>query len=98
MQLGSIVECINDDYGFMTQFIIMFGIEAPKRGEIYVIREFDDKFPGIRLEEIVNDDFDFASRRVEPSFNINRFRELMPPMKRELLEELKLEETILELA
>lgn len=78
MQVGSLVECIKAD-GFDKNIGIYN--KLPVKGKIYTIRGFSEGSPaGVWLEEIVNPEHHYIDGFGEVSFNINRFKELMPPM------------------
>lgn len=89
MKVGSLVECINDQY-FANQDICT---GFPKKGSIYTIREIfaSDSDTGVLLDEIVNPLFKFTDGIAEPGFHIRRFRELQPPMKISIEQFMKVE-------
>jgi hypothetical protein len=79
MKVGSLVELVDDNW-----------IELAEDGEIYPIikipytirnMQFDSSGCGITLEEIINEPFHYAEGFGECNFDINRFRELMPPIE-----------------
>jgi hypothetical protein len=77
MKVGSLVECIKEGKwdGFS-------GITMPVVGKIYTVRGFYESKIGfdtsLYLEEIVNGKYCFG---IEPSFEIECFREVIPPME-----------------
>ena len=76
MKVGSIVECINDIWEQRTLEAVP---NRPFKGNAYVIRDIVEYKHGIglHLEEIRNPDIIFPSGIIaEPSFNIERFREM----------------------
>jgi hypothetical protein len=76
MKVGSFIECINSN--FLPEQIHLIP-NRPIRGEYYTIREIEDRGGkvGLRLEEIDNPLIEGISGRIfEPSFDINRFREI----------------------
>jgi hypothetical protein len=96
MKVGSFVECINSS--FIPEQIHLIP-NRPTRGEYYTVREIEEVKGkiGIRLEEIENPLVESVSGRMfEPSFDINRFREIedMPDIQA-LMDEIFEEELIL---
>jgi hypothetical protein len=93
MNVGSIVECIN---GSFDQKAIELIANRPKQGKIYTIRGIKNypqkQSTGILLEEIVNDLLMLSNLDglFEPTFNIERFRELPEMNIEELVEEINL--------
>jgi hypothetical protein len=89
MKVGSIVECVNDIWEPRTLESVP---NRPFKGNAYVIRDIIE-YPhgiGVHLEEIYNPDIVFPSGRIaEPSFDINRFREMteIDDLVAELIEE-----------
>jgi hypothetical protein len=96
MKVGSFVQCINDEFNPEQLDKIP---NRPILNEYYTIREiieFNPNHIGIILEEIHNSKI--PSKRfgtIEPSFNIERFREIedMPDIQA-LLDEIFTEELI----
>jgi hypothetical protein len=92
MNVGSLVECINGSFEPKQIELIP---NRPKQGKIYTVRgikQYPNKSVGILLEEIVNElilkpDMEGL---FEPTFNIERFRELPEVNIEELIEELEL--------
>lgn len=90
MEVGSIVQCVKaSDWQELTHL----GIVCPKVGEKYMVRgiwrsDAADITPSLYLEEIKNSVLPFYY--VEPSFEIECFRELIPPM--DIMEALAKEE------
>jgi len=89
MKVGSIVECINDIWEPRT---IESVPNRPFKGNAYVIRGIEEykHGVGVHLEEIHNPDIVFPSgMTAEPSFNIERFREMteIDDLVAELIEE-----------
>jgi len=76
MKPGSLVECINDS--FNPEQLIKIP-NRPTQGQYYMIREifdFSGKI-GVTLEEIINPKIPLSSGGwIEPSFNIERFKEV----------------------
>ena len=88
MGIGSLVELIDDKWiGIYPPHLIF-----PVKGEIYTVRGFDNKYPAIYLEEIVNPEMMFPTGEYgELSFLIRRFRELVPPIDvKEMVEQYEL--------
>lgn len=90
MKVGSVVECINDVFNEKQKM----GIPClPKRSTFYMVRsieEYANKKIGIRLEEVINPALvKIGNELVEPTFDIDRFREVeeLDLMIEELLEE-----------
>ena len=86
MQVGSLVECINDTFSEL-EFE-----NLPVRGQIYTVREVLDKHKSIRLEEIINVPRYYTLGYMECAFLQHRFRELQSP------DEVNIEELIAEYA
>jgi hypothetical protein len=93
MNVGSLVECINGSFEPKQIELIP---NRPKQGKIYTIRTIKN-YPnkgsvGVLLEEIVNDPLMLPNLDglFEPTFNIERFRELPEINIDELIEELEL--------
>lgn len=94
MKVGSIVECVD---GSFDHRLIELIPNRPKQGKIYTIRTIKN-YPnkgsvGILLEEIVNELslLPNLGGLFEPTFNINRFRELPETNIDELVEVLEVE-------
>ena len=83
MKVGSLVECINDNWQPRD-----YGVIYATKNTIYTVRDIiiRDNRTGIRLEEIRNK----PNPITEPAFHIVCFRELQPPM------EIKIEKLISE--
>jgi len=79
MQVGSLVELINDNWNPNSKAMVIYGCMFPAKGVIYTVREFFDK-ECIRLEEIVNKKHHYNEGYAECCFYIKRFREIQPPM------------------
>jgi hypothetical protein len=93
MQVGSLVECINGSFEPKQIKLIP---NRPKQGKIYTIREikqYPNKKVGILLEEIINEPLMLPNMEglFEPTFDIERFRELPEANIEELTEVLELE-------
>lgn len=93
MQVGSLVECINGSFEPKQIELIP---NRPKQGKIYTIREikqYPNKKVGILLEEIINEPLMLPNMEglFEPTFDIERFRELPEANIEELTEVLELE-------
>lgn len=93
MQVGSLVECVN---GSFDAKLIELIPHRPKKGKIYTIRTIQN-YPkknsvGLLLEEIINEPLMMPNMDglFEPTFNIERFRELPEMNIEELIEELEL--------
>jgi hypothetical protein len=93
MNVGSLVECINGSFEPKQIELIP---NRPKQGKIYTIRTIKN-YPnkgsvGVLLEEIINDPLMLPNLDglFEPTFNIERFRELPEINIDELIEELEL--------
>jgi hypothetical protein len=93
MNIGSIVECINDSFDSKSIELIP---NRPKKGKIYTIKgikDYPDKnSTGVLLEEIINEPLMLPNLEglFEPTFNIERFKELPEVNIEELIEELTL--------
>lgn len=72
---GQFVECIESEWKSPKP-----KIRYPVKGSIYVVRDVELRghIPGIRLEEIVNDVFQFDDLRTEPAFDASAFRPVDP--------------------
>lgn len=92
MRVGSIVRLINDNWSREDiDRIKLLNSIAPVRNKDYTIRDIvhGNKGIGVTLEEIKNP---IISEQGEAMFNIDRFRELLPPMDiEELMEEILFE-------
>lgn len=84
MQIGSLVECINDNF---PDWVYKYLIKVPTRGEYYTVREIGEcscRATGVTilLEEIVNRKTfcDRGVRLEEPRFCLKNFREVLPPI------------------
>lgn len=93
MNVGSLVECINGSFEPKQIELIP---NRPKQGKIYTIRMILN-YPkknsvGVLLEEIINEPLISPNMDglFEPTFNIERFRELPEVNIEELIEELEL--------
>ena len=93
MNVGSLVECVNGSFEPKQIELIP---NRPKQGKIYTIRTIQN-YPkknsvGLLLEEIVNEPLMMPNLDglFEPTFNIERFRELPEVNIEELIEELEL--------
>lgn len=93
MKVGSLVECI--DGKFEAKLIDLIP-NRPERGKVYTIRQikqYTNSKVGLLLEEIVNDPLILPNLDglFEPTFDINRFRELPETNIDELIEVLEVE-------
>jgi hypothetical protein len=93
MNIGSLVECVDGNFDSK---IIELIPNRPKKGKIYTIRAIQN-YPkknsvGLLLEEIINEPLMMPNLDglFEPTFNIERFRELPEVNIEELIEELEL--------
>ena len=80
MKVGSLVECVDNDFDDIEDVCIV-----PKKGSIYHIREIYSDSDGdfVTLEEIVNPPIKYLDGYIrfgEPQFDIDAFRELLPPI------------------
>ncbi len=104
MKVGSIVECVGNDKELtkyemiIYEHLIKIGCVYPEKNETYVIGGMMEAngLVGIYLEEIINPKVFTTMGLLEISFDITCFRELLPPMQKEI-EELLKEPEILEL-
>lgn len=94
MRVGSLVECINDKFDPKSINLIP---NRPKQGKIYTIRMIKN-YPkngsvGVLLEEIINEPVMLPNLDglFEPTFNIERFRELPESNIDEITEVLQIE-------
>lgn len=89
MKIGSLVECINDNWKRNDDDM---HISFPIKGNLYTVRDIIDWGKGgigIRLEEIINSPDIYVEGVSECTFNIRLFKELQPPIDiSELIEEL----------
>jgi hypothetical protein len=88
MDIGSLIECINDLFEPKQIELIS---NRPKQGKIYTIRnikQYSNNKVGLLLEEIINDPLMYPDMGglFEPTFNIERFRELPEININELIE------------
>lgn len=95
MKIGSLVECINGNFEPKQIELIP---NRPKQGKIYTVRnikQYPNNKVGLLLEEIVNDPLVLPNLDglFEPTFDINRFREIQDGDIEELTEILELENT-----
>jgi len=79
INIGSIVECINDEFiDLTTNPFKKDKIDLPKNGVEYTIREiYTNKYgTGVKLNEIINPEYFFNAKIgfIEPYFGIHRFR------------------------
>ena len=93
MNVGSLVECINGSFEPKQIELIL---NRPKQGKIYIIRQiknYPNNKVGLLLEEIVNEPLFLPGMNglFEPTFDINRFRELPEVDINELIETSELE-------
>lgn len=96
MKIGSLVECIKEVLPKGGNEL-QTNERKPIKGKIYTIREikiFPNKQIGITVEEIINPFIYFIDslKYTERKFNINNFREILPPI--ENIEEKIKEETL----
>ena len=95
MEVGSLVECVN---GSFDAKLIELIPNRPKQGKIYTIRnikQYPSNKTGVLLEEIINEPLVLPNLDglFEPTFDINRFREVQEGNIEELTEILELENT-----
>jgi hypothetical protein len=95
MKVGSLVECVNDKFDPKQIELIP---NRPKKSKIYTIRlikQYPNNKIGLLLEEITNEPLMLPNLDglFEPTFDINRFRELPEPNIDELTEILEVENT-----
>jgi hypothetical protein len=95
MEVGSLVECVN---GSFDAKLIELIPSRPKQGKIYTIRlikPYPSNKTGVLLEEIINEPLILPNLDglFEPTFDINRFREIAEASIEELTEILELENT-----
>jgi hypothetical protein len=91
MKVGTIVQCIDDRY---PEKVYEFGLNAPKFGEYYTIREIINSGKiGLLLVEIINPNIKGTLNGVkifaEPQWLASRFREVegLDDLVAELIEE-----------
>lgn len=93
MEIGSIVECVNGSFDAKSIELIA---NRPKQGKIYTIRGIREysklNKTGLLLEELNNEPIFLPNLEgiFEPTFNIERFREIPEMDISELVEELTL--------
>lgn len=95
MEAGSLVECVNGNFEPKQIELIP---NRPKQGKIYTVRlikQYPSNKIGVLLEEIVNEPLMLPNLDglFEPTFDINRFREVQEGSIEELTEILELENT-----
>lgn len=95
MEVGSLVECVNGNF---EPKLIELIPNRPKQGKIYTIRnikQYPNNKTGVLLEEIINEPLVLPNLDglFEPTFDINRFREVQEGNIEELTEILELENT-----
>ena len=95
MEVGSLVECVNGNFEHKQIELIA---NRPKQGKIYTVRlikQYLSNKIGVLLEEIVNEPLMLPNLDglFEPTFDINRFREVQEGSIEELTEILELENT-----
>ena len=95
MEVGSLVECVNGNFEPKQIELIP---NRPKQGKIYTVRlikQYPSNKIGVLLEEIVNEPLILPNLDglFEPTFDINRFREIAEASIEELTEILELENT-----
>ena len=93
MAVGSLVECVNGNFD---PKLIELIPNRPKQGKIYTIRsikQYPSNKTGVLLEEIINEPLILPNLEglFEPTFDINRFREIQEGNIEELTEILELE-------
>jgi len=96
MKVGTLVECVNDQFSIEQLEKIP---NRPQKGNHYMIREIIElgHLVGILLEEIRNArTAKLNGYPIEPNFNIERFREIegLDDLYEELVEEVFAEELI----
>lgn len=93
MEVGSIVECINSSFVDKTIELVS---NRPKQGKMYTIRAIQEYIrfnkTGLLLEELINEPIFLPNLEgvFEPTFDIERFREIQEMDISELVEELTL--------
>lgn len=78
MKVGSLVECIKDDWIVNSRAILF-----PKKGIVYTVTGFS-KFKGktgIYISEINNPLAEWENGILPAAFEISNFREILPPME-----------------
>jgi len=77
MKIGSLVELINDKWKNQPYDEVF-----PVKNKVYTVRAIEQESDGIGLllEEIVNPPSQYIDAYGEPTFRIERFRELQPPI------------------
>ena len=95
MEVGSLVECVKGNF---ERNQIEWIPNRPKQGKIYTVRlikQYPSNKIGVLLEEIVNEPLMLPNLDglFEPTFDINRFREVQEGSIEELTEILELENT-----
>jgi hypothetical protein len=97
MNIGSLVVCINGSFHEKT---LQLCDRVPKKDNNYIIRDilkFNNGKIGVLLDEIVNSPISINGTIIEPSFDIERFRELDIPLSiSEEIEELMCEPVLLD--
>lgn len=93
MKVGSLVECVNGKFDLKQTELIP---NRPKKGKIYtirVIKQYPNNKIGLLLDEIINEPLMLPNLDglFEPTFDINRFRELPETNIDELIEVLEIE-------
>lgn len=84
MKVGSLVECVNTDFGIQRKHNEPQGMKFPVKKIVYTVRHIfttRDGRTGLTVYEIDNS---FLSKRtpsgLEPAFRADNFRELQPPI------------------
>lgn len=88
MQVGSLVELVNDNWPIRQNNEIF-----PVKGIIYTVRSLGIE-GGIHLEEIVNQPNHYIQGYAECEFKVSRFKELQPPIDISMLLEETIKETV----
>jgi len=86
MQVGSLVECIDSTIGYIVALGKQIPLSSLSKGSYYTIREIRPcRFSGVLgvlLEEISNHIVMHKDGSAsEGAYNINKFREIQPPME-----------------
>ena len=77
MKIGDKVVCLGIPEELKAQLnnhILYRGIIFPEKGEVYIIRNFNERYLGLRLVEIVNIPMLFVDGLSEVSFGTQHFR------------------------
>jgi len=84
MKAGSLVECVDTNFGIQRTHNEPQGMIFPNKGVIYTVRHIfhlRDGRSGLTVNEIDNSRLKrFTPSKLEPAFNAKNFRELQPPI------------------